>query len=562
MVMLKRSVANVISCWVFSMMRFIKGLISGRRDISVEPTVNASLGLVPAGYYMPMSAEQLLNTVFRKQCLQQLWDNSALHKDLYERFYLQPLKHLITLMQVLPAAQQGEYAVEGGLLEVTLQTTTYAVRLAKGYMLPPGAAPEEQSAQNVQWNVVVFYAALWHYLPYLSQMEGEFQSGRPWLPGIAVPKEPYRFRFKTAPSTSTVTTGQSTMIAVRLLPTEVIEWLSTLPAAIQSLMLIASRQSGSLPVIDNIVREAVKLARGDSLLASSGLGAAIAPQNPPTSLTPVTAIETKNLSLSMPVGVEGKTSVGELKPLGENTAQVTEVLLSSALDTPLNGNPLIEEGITPEPVIGAREDIQALLSLMDVSVSVPASQVQQDEDDAPLEESSMLEDSLEPAQTVLSVLETVPDFFVQKEFQTLISDDSTIAIDKNLSTNDAGQRQSGVCFWQWFSSGIKSGEIAVNTSDARAHIVSGFVFVCVPDIFHLYIKEESKGKTDRNKIQKSFEKLGRHRSSKGQRFFIGHLYRNPEGVGAYRRINGYLIKANSLYGGTKVPEDSPLLVIP
>lgn len=56
--------------------------------------------------------------------------------------------------------------------------------------------------------------------------------------------------------------------------------------------------------------------------------------------------------------------------------------------------------------------------------------------------------------------------------------------------------------------------------------------------------------------------MGRHRIRKGQRFFIGHLYQKPEGRGSYRRINGYLIKANSLYGGTRVPEDSPLLVIP
>lgn len=108
----------------------------------------------------------------------------------------------------------------------------------------------------------------------------------------------------------------------------------------------------------------------------------------------------------------------------------------------------------------------------------------------------------------------------------------------------------------------KKGDISVNTIGSRAHIVSGFVFLCVPDIFHLYIKENNFERTDRNAIQKAFEKLGRHRIRKGQRFFIGHLYEKPEGVGTYRRINGYLIKKNSLYGGTRVPEDSQLLVIP
>ncbi|WP_261232379.1 conjugal transfer nickase/helicase domain-containing protein [Serratia entomophila] len=120
----------------------------------------------------------------------------------------------------------------------------------------------------------------------------------------------------------------------------------------------------------------------------------------------------------------------------------------------------------------------------------------------------------------------------------------------------------GNTFLQWLSLGIRKGDISANTIGSRAHIVSGFVFLCVPDIFHLYIKENKLERTDRNSIQKTFEKMGRHRIRKGQRFFIGYLYERPERVGTYRRINGYLIKANSLYGGTRIPEDSQLLVIP
>ena len=187
----------------------------------------------------------------RQQCLQQLWENSALPKDLYEHFYLQPLKQLVTLMQVLPAASQGSmpgrragrcYPADDDLCG----------SIGQGTHVAPGAAPEEQSAQNVQWNVVVFYAALWHYLPLLSQLQGEFQSGRTWLPGLTVPGEPYRFRFRAAPSAPTLATSQSAMIAARLLPEELIEWLSTLPAAIHSLMTIASRQPSTLPAIDDI----------------------------------------------------------------------------------------------------------------------------------------------------------------------------------------------------------------------------------------------------------------------------------------------------------------------
>ena len=249
------------------MLKAIKELLVGTRAMSANPTASISASQHPVGYFMPASAEQLLSTASRQQCLQQLWENSALPKDLYEHFYLQPLKQLVTLMQVLPAASQGSmlgrragrcYPADDDLCG----------SIGQGAHVAPGAAPEEQSAQNVQWNVVVFYAALWHYLPLLSQLQGEFQSGRTWLPGLTVPGEPYRFRFRAAPSAPTLATSQSAMIAARLLPEELIEWLSTLPAAIHSLMTIASRQPSTLPAIDDITLEAAKLARGDGLAVS------------------------------------------------------------------------------------------------------------------------------------------------------------------------------------------------------------------------------------------------------------------------------------------------------
>lgn len=203
------------------MLKAIKGwLLGNQAEAKTVPEVSSQA--CPTGYFIPLSSGQLLNTAARKQCLQQLWESSALPKDLYEQFYLQPLEKLIAMMQVLPASQQGEYAGENGLAEVTLQTTTFAVRLAKGHMLPPGAAPEEQSAQNILWNAVIFYAALCRYLPVLDQIEGELQSGQPWLPGLTIPNEPYRFRFKATPSEPTLTTSQCALIGARLVPPEAI----------------------------------------------------------------------------------------------------------------------------------------------------------------------------------------------------------------------------------------------------------------------------------------------------------------------------------------------------
>ncbi|MCS4269089.1 TraI domain-containing protein [Serratia sp. BIGb0163] len=560
------------------MLKAIKELLVGTRDMPVKPTASISAFRGPAGYYMPASAEQLLSTASRKQCLQQLWENCALPKDLYEQFYLQPLKQLIALMQVLPATPQGEYAREGGLVDVTLQTTTYAVRLAKGHMLPPGAPPEEQSAQNVQWNVVVFYAALWHYLPLLSQLQGELQSGRAWLPGLTVPGDPYRFRFGATPSAPTLATSQSALIAARLLPAEVIDWLSTLPAAAHSLMTIASRQPSALPVIDDIIQDAVKLARGDSLAVS------FSPASISGTLTvplPSMAPTTENITSSVPVVdlqsavsdtnsslIEGQQPAETLTQTEENAAPATEVILSSALDTPVNDRPLAEMVLAPEKAVGVEEDMQALLSLLAVEVSVPACLDSQEEGNAPQKESPRPKKNQGPVHDIATVIEDSCDLPEVIEPDLSECADTTSIPEpqhsspKPLLVENNAESQFGDAFLQWLSLGIKKGDISINTMESRAHIVSGFVFLCVPDIFHLYIKENNLERTERNSIQKAFEKLGRHRIRKGQRFFIGHLYEKPEGVGSYRRINGYLIKANSLYGETRVPEDSQLLVIP
>jgi integrating conjugative element relaxase (TIGR03760 family) len=533
---------------------------------------------------MPASAEQLLSTASRKQCLQQLWENCALPKDLYEQFYLQPLKQLMTLMQVLPATPLGEYAREGGLVDVTLQTTTYAVRLAKGHMLPPGAAPEEQSAQNVQWNVVVFYAALWRYLPLLSQLQGEYQSGRAWLPGLTVPSEPYRFRFSAIPPTPTLTTSQSTMISARLLPAEVIDWLSTLPAATHSLMTIASRQSGALPVIDEIVQEAAKLARGDSLSVASSPASI---SNPLTVALPSVAPTTENITSSVPV-VDLQSAVSSTNPplvedqlpaetlnLPEESA--TAGLLSSALDMPVNDKPLAERALAPETVVGIEEDMQTLLSLMAVKVSAPVNQAEQEFGDAPhADEGPMPADNPVLSAEVIQGAEAAEINRESDAFDDIAADvaDSTPEFCAPQTTDLAplqsqkpgiegdGSITPGEVFWRWLADGLNSNEIPINSVGTRVHLVSGFVFITVPGVFYLYLKQAGLDGSQREVLQEDFERLEKHRRVKGKRFYFAHLYETSERTGAFKRTKGYLVKASLLYRGKNLPDDSPVLVIP
>ena len=60
------------------MLKAIKELLCRTLGYAGKRTASTSGSRGPAGYYMPASAEQLLSTASRKQCLQQLWENCAL----------------------------------------------------------------------------------------------------------------------------------------------------------------------------------------------------------------------------------------------------------------------------------------------------------------------------------------------------------------------------------------------------------------------------------------------------------------------------------------------------
>ncbi|HFO8437993.1 TPA: TraI domain-containing protein, partial [Escherichia coli] len=102
---------------------------------------------VPEGYFTPLPADVLVSTPFRKRCLKQLWENSSMPVDMYQRLCLDPVHQLLSVSQNLPATAEGHWGYTGGFGDLTLQFTTYAVRLARGRMFPPGATAEEQAAQ-------------------------------------------------------------------------------------------------------------------------------------------------------------------------------------------------------------------------------------------------------------------------------------------------------------------------------------------------------------------------------------------------------------------------------
>ncbi|WP_340621488.1 TraI domain-containing protein [Xenorhabdus siamensis] len=206
------------------------------------------------GYFRPQSVDKLLATPLRRQCLTQLWQNTALPEGLYQRFYLAPVKQLLSRVQQVPATPEGNWSGSGDFADLTLKFTTCAVRLAKGHLLPPGAAPETQAAQSLLWQAVVFWTALFYHLPLLRQLEGELDDGHDWQPGVCIPGNPFRFRFRTPENALTV--PQEALLAASLLPEKAIMWLVSVPEAWHCLMLHLNGRPSSVPLIDALLQDA------------------------------------------------------------------------------------------------------------------------------------------------------------------------------------------------------------------------------------------------------------------------------------------------------------------
>ncbi|AZT52424.1 relaxase [Salmonella enterica subsp. salamae serovar 42:r:-] len=233
----------------------------GRSRPDAPPTVKAIEPSLPPGYFLPMTASELLVTTRRQQWLQSLWDYSSLPKDMYRQYYLAPLEHCMALMQQFPLTESGPYARPGGMADYMLETVSYAARLSKSYMLPVGAPPEEQAAQSAAWNAVVVYAAMLPSLEYLCHLHVEQENGKRWFPLLDAPPEPYRFRFEPEPSPERLQSFGA-MLAWKIIPPEAIGWLSSWPEAIKTLSTYLTGFRVQSGVVNAIVSEAIRLTAG------------------------------------------------------------------------------------------------------------------------------------------------------------------------------------------------------------------------------------------------------------------------------------------------------------
>lgn len=491
----------------------------------------AEASLRQRGYLEPRSAGSLLDTESRQHLLRQLWENSLLPKAHYEQYFLAPLKRCVSLMQQLPATADGHHAELGGMVDYTLKTVVYALRLSRGYMLPPGASAEEQSAQSAAWSVVVFYAALFHSLSSLRQIEGELLNGEVWYPGISVPGQPYRFRFSpNIPDGAGE--GLCTMLGMRLLPSEVIIWLSQTPQALDALLSFVRGNFGHASVISKIVGDAIQHAGGDPRSVLYELSVSV-PQPPPAAAATDT-VASSVVALTPSVETSNECALPTDGHLQE--PQDVSIPLTSALD---------ENVSPPLPVVQAEQSegdqaIQDVLSLMGLAPGASVDEAVPEQVGAV----SQAMDELPPVGSDCAVSSGEPPLVT-----TTLRSDS----DEN---QDYGQQ-----FISWLSTKILSGALCVNTKEAQVHIVGGLIFLPTPNIFFSFMKENALDPSLKGDVQRGFERLGLHFIQKGKGVFSCLKYEDENRKGRYEKMSGYLIRSKIIYALHPIPDDSLFLFV-
>lgn len=518
--------------------------------------------VTPVGYHAPRGGGILCATPLRKTCLQQIWENCSLPADLHQRLYLAPLNGLLARVQNVPATQQGRWSQSDGFGDLTLQFTTCAIRLAKGYMFPPGAAPEEQAAQNVMWNAVIFWSALFWHLPLLATLEGELLDGKSWLPGMTVPDSPYRFRFRQAENASAF----AALAAGQLMPAEATGWLAENPEALGNLAGALWNQHPGMPLIRSLMKQAAE--KTDSPLIESKANEVVntLAGGLPGDKAAVQTIHATNLSPDISSQQsEANTADALAAPASFDLASSIESAsqIESLLSEELSNPGAATENPANEPVMTAvSDDTDALLSLFEVpekmatggnsSEASPEDPLTGNEKIAPsypIENIEFSESADRPPGEEDSDNSAVA--FVNKREERLHSASGAVS---------GTEEVEGTRFFDWLREGINRGEITFNGKDDKVHVIAGYVFLPVPGIFFDYLKATGSA-DDREKVQASFEQLNLHKRRDNRRFYFAQLFDIPDKSGKFKRMKGYLVKSRQVFKKT-IPQDSQFLLFP
>jgi integrating conjugative element relaxase (TIGR03760 family) len=556
------------------------------------PTVNFA-----DGYLSIESAHTLLAVEHRRQLLDRIWQYTALSHAQFTQLYLNPIHRYAEQVQQLPASETHHHAYLGGMLDHGLELVACSLKLRQSYLLPTGAAPEDQAAQTDAWSAGIAYGALLHDIGKIAvDLQVERQDGRLWHPWQGPLDQPYRFRYLKGRDYHLhgAATG---LFYTQILDRPILDWLSGFPSLWASLLYVLAGQYERASVLGELVMQADRVSTAQNIGGNPNK----ALQAPNHSLqhhliSGLRHLVQHELKLNQP-GAAGWLTHDALWLVSK---AVTDKLRAYLLSQSIEGIPssniavfdelqshglvestpegkaiwtaLVAQGnwqqsftflrLQPALIWGSEDRPEAFSGTVsiaaddhstDASASPPAPEIVS----TGSRQSSSLTDPM--AMENADYVSTLLDMFELEEPQVSdASSASTLEI-SNPSSDDPGR-----VFLNWVKEGIRSHKLIINDSKAKIHTVGGTVFLVTPGLFQRYVQEFPGVANDADQeieewrwVQKQFEKLKVHKKREnGLNIWTCQI----QGPRKRAKLKGYLLGKTELLFGT-VPPDNPFLML-
>jgi integrating conjugative element relaxase (TIGR03760 family) len=556
------------------------------------PTVNVAEGYLPVE-----SAHSLLAAEHRRQLLDRIWQYTALSHAQFTQLYLNPIHRYAELVQQLPASETHHHAYLGGMLDHGLELVACSLKLRQSYLLPTGAAPEDQAAQTDAWSAGIAYGALLHDIGKIAvDLQVERQDGRLWHPWQGPLDQPYRFRYLKGRDYH-LHGAAAGLLYTQILDRPILDWLIGFPALWASLLYVLAGQYERAGVLGELVIQADRVSTAQNIGGNPNK----ALQAPIHSLqhhliSGLRHLVQHELKLNQP-GAAGWLTHDALWLVSKAvTDKLRAYLLSQAIEgipssniavfDELQSHGLVES--TPEgkaiwTALVAQGDWQQSFTFLRLqpaliwgnedrpeafsgTVSIATDGHSNDASASPpvpktvstgSRQSSSPTDPI--AMEDADYLGTLLDMFDSAEPEVREEPSESALGISNPTSDNPGQ-----AFLNWVKEGILSHKVIINDSKAKVHTVSGLVFLVTPGLFQRYAQEfpgVSQGANQKIEewrwVQKQFEKLNVHRKREnGLNIWTCQI----EGPRKRATLKGYLLEESKLLFES-IPSDNPFLKI-
>ena len=564
-----------------------------RQKPSPPLTVNVAEGYLPIE-----SAHSLLAAEHRRQLLDRIWQYTALSHAQFIQLYLNPIHRYAEQVQQLPASETHHHAYLGGMLDHGLELVACSLKLRQSYLLPTGAAPEDQAAQTDAWSAGIAYGALLHDIGKIAvDLLIERQDGRVWHPWQGFLDQPYRFRYIKGRDYH-LHGAAAGLLYTQILDRPILDWLSGFPPLWASLLYVLAGQYERAGVLGELVIQADRVSTAQNI----GGNPSKALQAPIHSLqhhliSGLRHLVQHELKLNQP-GAAGWLTQDALWLVSKTvTDKLRAYLLSQSIEGIPSSNIAVFDELQSHGLVESTPEGKAIWTALvtqgdwqqsftflrlqpaliwgnevrpdafsgtvnvaadghsnDVSVSPPSRKA----GGTGPHQNQSLEDPM--AMEDADYLGTLLDMFEMGE-----PDVRDAPSENAFEVSSPPADSPGQVFLNWVKEGIQSHKLIINDSKAKIHTVDGSVFLVTPGLFQRYVQEFpgiSKGANQENEewrwVQKQFESLKTHRKrADGLNIWVCQV----EGPRKKAKLKGYLLENRTLLLDTGSVVDNPFLKI-